>query len=72
MLNEVIKRHILNQVSEKIKGKSLAEARAVVIGEVYTRKQILSQTLQQEERLNDEIAELEKFDVEAEIEKSVT
>ena len=69
MLDEVIKRHIVNNVREEIKGKQPAEAKAVIAGEIYMRQRHLAEAQRQEERLNDEIAELRKLDVEAELEK---
>lgn len=69
MLNEVLKRHILNNVREEIKGKQPAEAKAVIAGEIYMRQRHVAEAQRQEERLNDEIAELEKFDVDAELQK---
>lgn len=69
MLDEVLKRHVLNKIREEIKGKQPAEAKIVVAGEIYMRQRHLAEAQRQEERLNDEIAELRKFDVDAELKK---
>ena len=67
MLDEVLKRHILNKLGEEIRGKQPAEAKAIIAGEIYMRQRHLAEAQRQEERLNDEIAELEKVDVDAEL-----
>lgn len=72
MLDEVLKRHMRNNILEEIKSKQPAEAKAIIAGEIYIRQRHLAEAQHQKERLDDEIAELEKFDVEAEKEKSVT
>lgn len=69
MLNEVLKGHLLNQIGDEIKGKQYVDAKAIVAGEIYMRQRHLAEAQQQEERLNDEIVELRKFNVNAELEK---
>jgi len=71
MLNEIIKQHLLNTLREGIKGKQPAEARAVIAGEIYMRQQHLAEAQRMEERMNDEIAELRKFDVDAGLKKNI-
>lgn len=69
MLDDVYIKHIRTQIGDHIKGKSLAEANEVVAGEIYIKKRHLEEALQQKQRLDDEIAELRKFDVDAELKK---
>jgi len=58
---------MFKQVREEIKGKEPAAAKMVVAGEIFMRQRHLEEAQRQEERLNDEIAELRKFDVDVEL-----
>ena len=67
MLDHLFQKHLDDQIRKAIKGKLPDEAKAIIAGEIYIKKHHLAQARQQEELLNDEIAELQKFDVEKEI-----
>lgn len=69
MLDEVLKRHLLEKIGEAIKDKQSDEAKAVVAGEIYLRSRHLAEAQRQEQRLNDEIVELQNFDVDAELKR---
>ena len=68
-MDEMLKLYALNQLRETIKGKEFADAVEIVAGEIYMRQRHLAEFQRQTDRLNDEIAEFRKFDVDAELKK---
>ena len=69
MLNDVLKAHLLKEFRQTIKGVSVSEANEMRAGEIYIKQNQLQQMDRQTERLRDEIAELRKLNVEAELKK---
>lgn len=69
MLDEVLKRQLLKEFDETIRGLSIDEAKEAKAGEIYSKTTHLKQAQHMLERLNDEITELRKIDVEAELKK---
>ena len=68
-MDKSLKAHLLKTVREEIQGKPSTEAQAIIAGEIYMRQRHLAEAHQMEERLNDEIVELLRFDVNAELPK---
>jgi len=67
MLDEVLKRQLMKEFREAIKGNSVEEANETKAGELYAKNRHLKQAQHQVDRLTDEIAELRKINVEKEL-----